>query len=113
MFSAKGAAFGLGYENTVPYLEHTRSFLSQLGYEDFFIPDYWNAPANYNSKYGALIINPEKTVVAQFYPIKSEIYNSINYNVLLDLYNYDYFMKRYNNDLEVQEEKIENSGFKK
>lgn len=110
-FRPKGAALGQSYEDAVSYLEHTRQFFEDLNYELFFEPEYWNAPQNFNSKYGLLMVNPEKTVIAQVYPTKTTAYNSTSYLVMMDLYNYENFLKLYENEKLKQNEIKEKSGF--
>jgi hypothetical protein len=110
-FRPKGSAFGQSYDEATSYLEHTRQFFENLDYEVFFEPEYWNAPQSFKSKYGLLMVNPEKTVMAQVYPTKTTAYNNTTYLVLIDLYNYDDFLKTYKNEEEKQQKIRESSGF--
>ena len=111
VFNPKGAAFGQSYDEAVIYLDYTRSFLEGLGYTVFSEPEYWNAPLNFKSKYGLLMVNPDKTAVAQLYPTSTKAYNHTTFLVLLKLYNYDTFMKWHEKEVANLEEKAENSGF--
>lgn len=107
----KGIGLGMGYDQAQKFLEHTKYFFDQLDYEEFFVPEYWNAPLNFKSKYGVLLSNPEKTVMVHFYPTHWDVYGSTAYLVKLEVFNYDYFMSRYNQENEKQEKIRENSGF--
>lgn len=110
-FMPKGSAMGLGYDNTVLYLDHTKDFLTSLGYEVFFEPEFWNAPLNFSSKYGLIMTNQDKTTVAHLYPIVMDTGAGKSYNMALAIFNYDQYMEWYNEAKEKKQETAENSGF--
>lgn len=103
----KGAAMGQSYESVVSYLEYTRAFFEKLDYSTFFEPEYWNGPHKFSSKYGLLMIDPDKNKVVQIYPVKA----GGVFNTRLDIYNHDQFMEWYEEENDRVEEKAENSGF--
>lgn len=108
LLSPKGSALGQSYDHAVSYLEYTRSFFEDLGYEILSEPEYWNAPLSFNSKYGLLMVNPDETTIIQLYPVS---YGSSNYLVNLEIYNYPQFMEWYDAAQKIQEEKAMKSGF--
>ena len=110
-FSPKGGAMGISYDNAVGYLNYSKSFFEALGYTVFFEPNYWNAPLNFKSKYGLLMESQDKTKMVQLFPTVTKAYGSNIYNVVLKLYEYDVYMKTWNQEHEVNQDKIENSGF--
>jgi len=110
-FMPKGSAMGLGYENSVLYLDYTKDFLHSLGYEIFYEPEFWNAPLNFSSKYGLIMINPDKTTVAHLYPIVMDTGSRKSYNMAMAIFNYDQYMAWYNEAKEKKQETAESSGF--
>jgi hypothetical protein len=111
LLTPKGSAMGQGYYEAVDWLDYSKTFFDKLDYREFFVPEYWNAPLNFRSKYGLLMYNSEKTVMLQLFPIHYTIGNSKSYLVKLQLYNYDQFMEWYNAEKDVQREITEKSGF--
>jgi len=95
VFSPKGAAMGQTYDNCVSYLNYSRGFLEKLGFSVFLEPEYWNAPMNFNSRYGLLMVNEDETVVAQLYPTNYDLYGRKHFLVKLELYNYEMYMDIY------------------
>ena len=111
LFSPKGSALGLSYQNTISYLEFTRKFFTSKDYQLFYEPEYWNAPYNFKSKYGLLMINPDSTTVIQLYPWIQTLNNSTVFNAYLKLLNYNWFMKAYKQESEDVKQKQDNTGF--
>jgi len=111
LFSPKGGALGLSHDNTVSYLEFTRTFFEKKGYTLFFEPDYWQYPENFNSKYGLLLVNPDKTIVVQIYPVKSVAGGILTYSAYLKVLNYTWFMSEFEKENDKVEQKQQNTGF--
>jgi len=111
VFSPKGAAMGQTYDNCVSYLNYTRNFLEKLNFNVFSEPQYWNAPLNFNSKYGLLMVNEDETVVAQLYPTSYEIYGKKSFLVKLELYNYEMYMDIYDKAHAATDAAVQSSGF--
>jgi len=107
----KGAAFGLGYDNTTSYLEFTATFFKVKGYKEFFRPDYWQYPLNFNSRYGLLLAAPDSSIMVQMYPIVFRMGNSKTSSAVIKVMNYKWFMDTYNTDHAILDEKSKNSGF--
>jgi len=112
----KGAALGLGYDETVLYLEHTRKFFENLNYQTFIDAEYWNAPLNYEkspSKWGLILYNEDKTKIIQMYP--SSYSNSVTggkkYLVIINVWHYNTWMNFYNKAQSINKEKAKNTGF--
>lgn len=103
----KGSALGQSYESVVGYLEYSRAFFEKLNYTTFFEPEYWNGPENFSSKYGLLMVNPEKSKMVQIYPVNA----GGSLITRMDIYNYNHFMNWYEEEKKRMEEKAENSGF--
>ncbi|MFC6858260.1 hypothetical protein [Zunongwangia atlantica] len=108
LMTPKGAALGQNYDSAKSYLEYSRAFFEDLNYEVFFEPEYWNGPQNFGSKYGLLLMNPDKTTMVQMYPVKLQ---GNTFIVNLEIYNYDQFMEWYKAEDDRMTEKAENSGF--
>ena len=111
LLTPKGSALGQGYDEAASYLDFSDAFFQKLNYEEFFRPEYWNAPQSFSSKYGLLLSNPDKTIMVQMYPTKYKSGRITSYLVKLHLYNYDQFMEWYDKEHEAQEEIAEKSGF--
>ena len=111
LFSPKGALFGVGHDATTSYLEFSRAFFEHKEYTVFFEPEYWQYPLNFNSTYGLLMCDKDKSIVVQLYPFTSGATGTTTYFPYMKVLNYDWFMKQYNNHVEILEEKSENSGF--
>lgn len=111
LLTPKGSALGMGYYEAVNWLDYSKTFFDKLNYLEFFVPEYWNAPLNFRSKYGLLLYNPDKTIMVQMYPKNYKIGSTTSYMVMLQIYNYDQFMEWYNAEKDVQQEIKEKSGF--
>lgn len=111
LFSPKGGALGLSHQNTISYLEFTRAFFEKLGYTLFFEPDYWQYPENFNSKYGLILVNPDKTVVVQMYPFKQAVLTPVTYTAYLKVLNYVWFMDEFEKENRALEMKQQSTGF--
>ena len=111
LLTPKGSAMGQSYYEAVNWLDYSKTFFDKLNYREFYVPEYWNAPLNFRSKYGLLMHNPEKSVMLQLFPISYTIGNSKSYLVKLQLFNYEQFMNLYEAEKEVQEDIAEKSGF--
>lgn len=108
LFSPKGAAMGLSHKNTILYLEFTRAFFENKGYTLFFEPDYWQYPQNFISKYGLILVHPNKTNVVQMYPVNI---GSGTYTAALQVLNFDWFITYWDKGHKEIEEKQQNAGF--
>lgn len=106
-FTPKGGALGVSYDNTVGYLEQTKLFFDNLGYEVIMKQDYWNAPHNFKGTYGLLMHDPDKKRVVQLFPAKGG--NVMIPNMIV--HDYDWFMKALETQGEQMNEKAEATGF--
>lgn len=111
LMSPKGAALGLSNDGATSYLEFSRAFFENKGYQLFFEPDYWQYPLNFSSKYGLLLFNPEKTIMVQLYPIYSKSSGMTFCSASLKIMNYDWFIKSWDLGNKIQQEKSDQSGF--
>ena len=112
VFQPKGSLLGISHDNTMTYLEVTKAFFESKGYNVFYQPDNWQYPLLFHSKYGLLMFNTDKTVMVQLFPATFKQSNgTTTYLPYLKVMNYDWFMKDYNNQLNVLTEKRENTGF--
>lgn len=111
LMTPKGAALGLSHDGATSYLEFSKAFFENKGYQVFFEPEYWQYPLNFHSKYGLLLSNPDKTIMVQLYPSTSRGVNTTHYTSCLKIMNYQWFMKTYTADQVILQEKSDNSGF--
>lgn len=114
LLSPKGMALGMGHDLTTNYLEYTRGFFEQLGYETILENEYWNAPVNYSksaSKWGLILANPEKTKVVQMYPNNYQLSGKTVYSVILKVWHYSTWIGYYETAQTDRIEKAAKSGF--
>lgn len=111
LFQPKGALLGLSHTGTTSYLEFSRSFFEIKGYKVFFEPEYWQYPLNFNSKYGLLMQNEDKTIIVQLYPFKWFYSGTTYYSAYMKVLNYAWFMNEYEKQNQILKDKSENSGF--
>jgi len=113
-FVPKGYTFGMGYDNCKLYLEYTRTFFEDLGYEVFLEEKWWNAPLNYEksgSKWGLVLNKPDKSVLVEMFPVAVKTGNTTGYYLNLKLWNYDTWVKNFESERGKQSSKIAESGF--
>ena len=110
-FLPKSFGGWVSHDNAISYLEFTRSFFESKDYKLFFEPDYWQYPENFNSKYGLLMYNPEKTIMVQLYPFKYNVSGTMSYSAYMKVLNYDWFMKTYKEQENIKHAKQESTGF--
>ena len=111
LFYQKGTLLsGMSYDNTVNCLNMTKQFFENLGYEEFYKNQWWNAPMNFSSAYGLILVSSDKAKIAHIYPTKDAGGNN-NPTAGLILYDYKIFMDSYNKRKEAINKKQEDSGF--
>lgn len=111
LFSPKGGGFGQSHNNVINYLEFSRSFFENKGYTVIFEPEAWQYPTLFNSKYGLLLQNEDKTIIVQLNPSTYTVNYSTGYIAYMKVINYEFFMKAYEMGNQILKEKSENSGF--
>jgi len=111
LMTPKGAALGLSHDGSTQFLEFSRAFFENKGYEVFFEPEYWQYPLNFHSKYGLLMSNADKTIMVQLYPLVFRYGNTTSFTSCLKIMNYKWFIREWEIDNKIQQQKSENSGF--
>jgi hypothetical protein len=111
----KGTALsGLGWQGTVNYLNHTRSFFEQKGYEILLENPYWNAPLNFNASgyvYGLVMVNSDGDKVVHIFPVEMMLMESKIYNSYIVLTTKDYWDKSMNKRKEKFVSETTNTDF--
>lgn len=111
LFQPKGALMGLTHSGTTSYLEFSRAFFEEKGYQVFFEPEFWKYPLNFNSKYGLLMHDEDKKIVVQLYPYSGYVNGATIYSAYMKVINYDWFMQQYESQQQLLELKANESGF--
>ena len=110
-FYQKGSLLsGIGYDNTVNCLIMTKQFFENLGYTEFYKNEWWNAPRNFSSAYGLILVSSDKAKIAHIFPSKDSGGNNVDTPGLI-LYDHGIFMDSYNKRKEAINEKQKESGF--
>lgn len=58
------------YDFTKNCLQTAKDFINNQGFEIFYKPDHWNDPSKFNSFWGLILVNKEKSLAAHFFPSK-------------------------------------------
>lgn len=114
LLTPKGSAFGQSHDAATNYLEFTRGFFENLGYETFLESEWWNAPENFaasGSKWGLILNKEDKSIIVQMFPIRYELSGDIVYLANLKIWHYDTWVRLYNTANENLNEKAKESGF--
>lgn len=111
LMSPKGALMGLTSDGVTSYLEFSKAFFIDKGYQVFFEPEFWQYPLNFSSIYGLLLYNPDKTVMVQLYPAVSRISGNTYFHAYMKIINYNWFMRDYQKRQMDLKQKSYNSGF--
>ena len=87
------------YDFTRRCLVLAKEFIENEGFEVFYEPDYWNAPEEFNSFWGLIMINEKKKLAAHFFPSKSNILTKGKpiYKAHLRMISYEPFIKEFEN----------------
>lgn len=101
---------GMGYDSTVSCLNMTKQFFENLDYTVFYKNEWWNAPVNFSSVYGLIMVSSDKTKIAHIFPTKDAGGNN-NHTAGLVLYDHKIFMTSYNKRKETIKKKQKDSGF--
>ena len=114
LLAPKGSAMGMSYDSAKLYLSHTRGFFESLDYETFIENEWYDAPINYGKsggKWGLVLNKKDNSTFVQLYPINYQLSGKTVYLVKLMIWHYDTWLKWYNAENKVQENKKDNSGF--
>jgi hypothetical protein len=111
LMTPKGSALGLSNDGVASYLEFSRTFFQDKGYQVFFEPEYWQYPLNFRSKYGLLLYNPDKTIMVHLYPLTYKVGYNTSFTACLKIMNYPWFLKTWEAGNKELQQKSENSGF--
>jgi len=87
------------YDFTKNCLHIAKKFIEDQGFEVFYKPDQWDAPAEFDSFWGLIMINKEKNLAAHFFPSKLNflINGEPAYEAHLRLISYEPFINEFEN----------------
>ncbi len=85
------------YDFTKNCLHIAKDFIIDQGFEVFYKPDQWDAPAEFDSFWGLIMINKEKNLAAHFFPSKLNILidGEPGYEAHLRLISYEPFINEF------------------
>jgi hypothetical protein len=113
----KGSALTpVGYQLTINYLNHSRSFFIKQGYSVMLENPNWNLPMRFNDAgyvYGLVLLSPEKDRVVHLFPTKQLVLGSTTeytynpYIILMTKNHWDYVQNKRTDNLTSQTSKTD------
>lgn len=87
------------YDFTKNCLNAAKDFINSQGFQIFYKPDHWNDPSRFNSFWGLIMINKEKSLAAHFFPSKLNILikGQPGYQAHLRFISYEPFINEFEN----------------
>ena len=87
------------YDYTKNCLNAAKDFINNQGFQIFYKPDHWNDPSKFNSFWGLIMVNKERSLAAHFFPSKLNVLidGKPGYEAHLRFISYEPFINEFEN----------------